>query len=111
MPYFCAIFRRKRSFLINLSENYEERSPNKGSFLFCAKFTWPIMKRMLKHVRRKTDLGDLKGGEPGGVHWVRVPITFSFLFYAKFASYIMEKQLVLTVKNGSIRHRIDVTGY
>jgi hypothetical protein len=22
MPYFCAIFRRKRSFLINLSENY-----------------------------------------------------------------------------------------
>jgi hypothetical protein len=36
------------------------------------------MKRMLIHIRRKTNLGDLKGEEPGGVHWVRVPITFSF---------------------------------
>ena len=45
------------------------------------------MKRTLKHVRRKTDLGDLKGEEPGGVHWVRVPITFSFFFRIEYNIY------------------------
>jgi len=39
MLYFCAIFRRKRSFLINLSENYK---CYKDSF-FYAKFTTYIM--------------------------------------------------------------------
>ena len=38
-------------------------------------------------------------------------MTRTLSFYANFTTYIMEKQLVLTVKDGSIRHRIDVTGY
>ena len=55
------------------------------------------------HIRTKTE--QLSGRNK------KLYKTTLFLFYAKFTAYIMEKQLVLTVKDGSIRHRIDVTGY